>query len=235
MTHVAQPQVETQQPEPALVIAIDGPSGSGKSSTSRGVAQRLGLSFLDTGAMYRAVTVAYLRAGLQPDQTEAIERLVDEVELTVADDPEAPAIALDGEDVTAEIREPRVSQHVSVLATNAHVRQVLTDQMRALIEAADQRIVVEGRDITTVVWPDAQVRVLLVADAQARIRRREAELAGAVSTDEVHDQVVRRDRDDATVSEFATPAEGVTLVDSTHLNLEQVIDAICSLAPTPQE
>lgn len=235
MNFVAQPQVETQQPEPALVIAIDGPSGSGKSSTSRGVAQRLGLSFLDTGAMYRAVTVAYLRAGLQPDQTEAIERLVDEVELTVADDPEAPAIALDGEDVTAEIREPRVSQHVSVLATNAHVRQVLTDQMRALIEAADQRIVVEGRDITTVVWPDAQVRVLLVADAQARIRRREAELAGAVSTDEVHDQVVRRDRDDATVSEFATPAEGVTLVDSTHLNLEQVIDAICSLAPTPQE
>lgn len=235
MNFVAQPQVETQQPEPALVIAIDGPSGSGKSSTSRGVAQRLGLSFLDTGAMYRAVTVAYLRAGLEPDQTEAIERLVDEVELTVADDPEAPAIALDGEDVTAEIREPRVSQHVSVLATNAHVRQVLTDQMRALIEAADQRIVVEGRDITTVVWPDAQVRVLLVADAQARIRRREAELAGAVSTDEVHDQVVRRDRDDATVSEFATPAEGVTLVDSTHLNLEQVIDAICSLAPTPQE
>lgn len=235
MNFVAQPQVETQQPEPALVIAIDGPSGSGKSSTSRGVAQRLGLSFLDTGAMYRAVTVAYLRAGLQPDQTEAIERLVDEVELTVTDDPEAPAIALDGEDVTAEIREPRVSQHVSVLATNAHVRQVLTDQMRALIEAADQRIVVEGRDITTVVWPDAQVRVLLVADAQARIRRREAELAGAVSTDEVHDQVVRRDRDDATVSEFATPAEGVTLVDSTHLNLEQVIDAICSLAPTPQE
>ena len=235
MTHVAQPQNETQQPEPALVIAIDGPSGSGKSSTSRGVAQRLGLAYLDTGAMYRALTVAYLRAGLAPDQTEAIERLADEAELTVTDDPEAPGIALDGQNVSVEIREPRVSQHVSILATNVHVRQILTDQMRALIEAADQRIVVEGRDITTVVWPDAEVRVLLVADPQARVRRREAELAGAASADEVHDQVVRRDRDDATVSEFATPAEGVTLIDSTHLNLEQVIEKICSLAPNPQE
>lgn len=233
MNDVAYPQVETQ-PQ-ALVVAIDGPSGSGKSSTSRGVAQRLGLAYLDTGAMYRAVAVAYLRAGLQPDQAEAIAELVDRLELTVTDDPDAPAIALDGEDVSAEIREPRVSQHVSVVATNAHVREVLTEQMRALIDAADQRIVVEGRDITTVVWPEAEVRVLLVADPQARIRRREAELAGAASTAEVHDQVVRRDRDDATVSEFATPAAGVELIDSTHLNLEQVIDAICRLVPTPPQ
>ncbi|MGD8213681.1 (d)CMP kinase [Propionibacteriaceae bacterium Y1814] len=228
---MAYQQVESQPG--GLVVAIDGPSGSGKSSTARGVADRLGLAYLDTGAMYRALTVAYLRAGLSPDQTGAIEALADQAELTVTDDPREPAIALDGEDVSAEIREPRVSQHVSILATNAHVREVLTDQMRALIEAADHRIVVEGRDITTVVWPHAEVRVLLVADPAARIRRREAELAGAATTDEVHDQVVRRDRDDATVSEFATPADGVQLVDSTHLSLAQVIDTICALVPTP--
>lgn len=233
MNDVAYPQVETQQQD-ALVIAIDGPSGSGKSSTARGVAQRLGLAYLDTGAMYRAITVAYLRSGLAADDAGGIARLADEAELTVTDDPASPAIALDGQDVTEEIREPRVSQHVSVVATNAHVREVLTDQMRALVEAADQRIVVEGRDITTVVWPDAEVRVLLVADPKARIQRRKAELAGAASHDEVHDQVVRRDRDDATVSEFATPAQGVSLVDSTHLSLEQVIDTICSFVPTSQ-
>ncbi len=149
MTDVEYPKVENE----SLVVAIDGPSGSGKSSTARGVAQRLGLAYLDTGAMYRAVTVAYLRSGLRPDQSDDIAALVDQVELTVTDDPDAPAIEVDGEDVSAAIREPRVSQHVSVIATHPHVREVLTDQMRALIEAADHRIVVEGRDITTVVWP----------------------------------------------------------------------------------
>ncbi|MGD7731643.1 (d)CMP kinase [Propionibacteriaceae bacterium G57] len=229
---MAHPQAQTTT---ALVVAIDGPSGSGKSSTARGVAQRLGLAYLDTGAMYRAVTVAYLRSGLQPDQTEQIAALADAVELTVTDDPEAPAISLDGTDVSDEIREPRVSQHVSIVATNTHVRDVLTDQMRALVEAADQRIVVEGRDITTVVWPQAEVRVLLVADPRARMARRQAELDGKLNDADAHDQIVRRDRDDATVSEFATPADGVTLIDSTHLNLEQVIDHICSLAPTPPQ
>ncbi|MGA4507436.1 (d)CMP kinase [Propionibacteriaceae bacterium G1746] len=229
---MAHPQAQTTT---ALVVAIDGPSGSGKSSTARGVAQRLGLAYLDTGAMYRAITVAYLRSGLQPDQTEQIAALADAVELTVTDDPEAPAIALDGTDVSDEIREPRVSQHVSIVATNTHVRDVLTDQMRALVEAADQRIVVEGRDITTVVWPRAEVRVLLVADPRARMARRQAELDGQLNDEDAHDQIVRRDRDDATVSEFATPADGVTLIDSTHLNLEQVIDRICSLAPTPPQ
>lgn len=231
MTDVEYPKVENE----SLVVAIDGPSGSGKSSTARGVAQRLGLAYLDTGAMYRAVTVAYLRSGLRPDQSDDIAALVDQVELTVTDDPAAPAIEVDGEDVSAAIREPRVSQHVSVIATHPHVREVLTDQMRALIEAADHRIVVEGRDITTVVWPQAELRVLLVADPQARINRREAELAGAATTAQVTDQIVRRDRDDSTVSEFATPADGVELIDSTHLSLEQVIDRICSMVPPPQE
>ena len=235
MNDVANPvtisESSEQQPLPPLVIAIDGPSGSGKSSTARGVAKRLGLSFLDTGAMYRAVTVAYLRSSLDATMTDEIAALADQVELTVDDDPESPGISLDGEDVTFVIREPQISQHVSLVATNPHVREVLTDQMRALIEAADQRIVVEGRDITTVVWPRAEVRVLLVADPAARIARRQAELEG-VAVEQVTDQVVRRDRDDSTVSEFGTPADGVTLVDSTHLNLEQVIDHVCSLVPT---
>jgi len=215
-----------------LVVAIDGPSGSGKSSTSRGVAARLGLAYLDTGSMYRALTVAYLDAGLAPDDTEGIAALARAARLDVGTDPERPRIVIDGSDVTQTIREPRVSQFVSVVATHAEARRVLTAQMRDLIEATSRRIVVEGRDITTVVWPQAQVRVLLVADPAARVRRREKELAGAASSDEVRDQVVRRDRDDSTVSEFATLAEGVTLVDSTHLSLDEVIEVICHLVPS---
>ncbi|WP_203566940.1 (d)CMP kinase [Aestuariimicrobium ganziense] len=218
-----------------LVVAIDGPSGSGKSSTARGLAQRLGLGYLDTGSMYRAVAVAYLESGLAADEVEAIGYLASQVRIEVGTDPARPTTAVDGVDVTATIREPRISQHVSVVATNLEVRRVLTDQMRRLISDHDEGIVVEGRDITTVVWPQAQVRVLLVADPAARIRRREAELAGAASTDEVTDQVVRRDHDDATVSQFETPADGVTLIDSTHLSLDEVIEAICALVPDPQE
>lgn len=224
------PQPDDGQELPPLVIAIDGPSGSGKSSTARGVAQRLGLAYLDTGAMYRAVTVAWLRSGLQPDEADRIAELAAGLELTVVDEPDAPGISVDGEDVTFIIREPQISQHVSVVATNPRVREVLTDQMRALIEAADHRIVVEGRDITTVVCPRAEVRVLLVADAAARIARRQAELEG-VDTAQVTDQVVRRDHDDSTVSEFAEPADGVVLIDSTHLGLGQVIDRVCELVP----
>ena len=138
MQNVAHPpSIETDEmTERPLVIAIDGPSGSGKSSTARGVASKLGLSYLDTGSMYRAIAVAYLQRELTPEQTDAIEALVDESELTILDDPQAPGILLDGQDITQTIREPRVSQHVSIVATNPHVREVLTDQMRALIDAA---------------------------------------------------------------------------------------------------
>ncbi|MGJ6979261.1 (d)CMP kinase [Aestuariimicrobium soli] len=218
---------------PPLVVAIDGPSGSGKSSTAKGVAQRLGLAYLDTGSMYRAVAVAHLESGLSSDDADGIAALVDAHDYQVGTDPTGPTIAIDGRDVTEAIRDPQVSAHVSVVATNLGVRAALTERMRALVVQHAERMVVEGRDITTKVCPDAHVRVLLVADADARIRRREAELAGRADTEAVTDQIVRRDRDDSTVSQFEQPAEGVTLIDSTHLTLAEVIDRIVALVPEP--
>lgn len=235
MTDVTAPVTATGDVEhlPPLVVAIDGPSGSGKSSTARGVAQRLGLDYLDTGSMYRAVAVAYLESGLSPEDAEGIAGLVDAHDYQVGTDPIAPTIAVDGRDVTEFIRDPKVTAQVSVVATNLGVRAALTDRMRALVTQHADRLVVEGRDITTKVCPDAQVRVLLVADADARIRRREAELAGRADTATVTDQIVRRDRDDSTVSQFEEPAEGVTLIDSTHLTLAEVIDQIVALVRAP--
>lgn len=213
------------------MIAIDGPSGSGKSSTSRGVAERLGLAYLDTGAMYRAVTWLALERGLDRTDAATVAGTIANARLDVATDPTAPTISVDGTDVTTAIRDPRVSQAVSSVATNLAVRKNLIARQQAIIAAAEPGIVVEGRDITTVVAPEATVRVLLVADPAARVARRQAELGDRVDHEAVTDQVIRRDRDDSTVAQFTDAAPGVTVVDSTDLNLEQVIDVICGLVP----
>jgi cytidylate kinase len=213
-----------------LVVAIDGPSGSGKSSTARAVSRRLGLAFLDTGAMYRAVTWLALHEGVELSDTAAVARLLTRARLDVVTDPDEPAIAINGRDVTTAIRDPEVSAAVSAVATNLEVRADLIARQRALIAAADG-IVAEGRDITTVVAPDAQVRVLLVADPAARVARRHAELGESVDADAVTDQVIRRDRDDSTVAEFESAAPGVTVIDSTFLTLDEVVEAICALVP----
>ncbi len=215
----------------SVVIAIDGPSGSGKSSTARGVAQALGLAYLDTGSMYRACTCAWLAAGIDPADADAIAAVAASASIEVGTDPVEPTIAINGDDVTVAIREPLISAKASVAATNLEVRRILTEQMRDIIRAHGCRIVVEGRDITTVVWPEADVRVLLVADPAARVARRHAELGDAVDASAVTDQVIRRDRDDATVSQFEAPAPGVTLIDSTHLTLPQVIATIVAMVP----
>lgn len=212
-----------------LIIAIDGPSGSGKSSTSRGVAQRLGLAYLDTGAMYRAA--AWLVAERTLDDPDAIIDAVATTAMDITLDPIGFAITIDGTDVTEAIREPRISASVSKVATIQSVRDILIARQRDLIATAAEGIVVEGRDITTVVAPDAQVRVLLVADPAARIARRQAELGGKADHAQVTDQVIRRDADDSTVAAFTEAAPGVTVVDSTHLTLDQVIDRICGMAP----
>ena len=213
-----------------LVVAIDGPSGSGKSSTARGVAARLGLAFLDTGAMYRAVTWAVLDAGLPRTDTAAVAALSATADLEVSLDPADPRISINGTDVTRAIREPEVSAAVSAVATNLAVRQVLIAQQRQIIADADPGIVAEGRDLTTVVVPDAPVRVLLVADPSARVARRHAELGDRVDAAAVNDQVIRRDRDDSTVAQFEQAAHGVVVIDSTELTLAEVVDRICRLA-----
>jgi cytidylate kinase len=189
----------------------------------------MGAAYLDTGAMYRAVAWEAMRLGVIDDPATVLD-IAEQTPIAVGTDPDAPTIGIGGADVTEAIREPELSAQVSKVATNQAVRDVLTEQMRGVIRQAG-RIVVEGRDATTVIWPQADVRVLLVADPAERVRRREAELSGKADRAQVTDQVIRRDRDDSTVSEFHKPAPGVTLIDSTHLTLDEVIDQVISLVP----
>ena len=215
-----------------LVFAIDGPSGSGKSSTARGVAERLGLAFLDTGAMYRAITWLALQEGLDLDDQAAVADLLAHASMEIDQDPRCPAIAINGVDVSEAIRAPEVSAAVSAVATNLNIRADLVARQKKLIAEAVDGIVAEGRDITTVVAPEADVRVLLVADPAARVARRHAELAEhQMDVDAVTDQVIRRDRDDSLVAEFESAAPGVHVVDSTFLSLEEVIETICAFVP----
>jgi len=187
------------------------------------------MSYLDTGAMYRAVAAWALREGAI-DDADAVAAASHDLPVDVGLDPDDPTVGIAGIDVTADIREPSLSAQVSKVATNQRVRDELTAQMRDLIARAG-RIVVEGRDITTKVYPQAQVRVLLVADPEVRIRRRELELSGKADHEQVTDQVVRRDRDDSTVSEFITPAPGVVLIDSSRRSLKAVVALILDLVP----
>jgi cytidylate kinase len=220
---------------PPLVVAIDGPSGSGKSSTARGVAQRLGLAFLDTGAMYRAATWLVLHSDVSADDIEAVAAVVRAADIAIELDPAVPSIAINSTNVTEAIREPVVSAAVSSVATNLAVRADLVARQQAIIAGARQGIVAEGRDITTVVAPHAAVRVLLVADPAARVARRQAELGKRVTSADVNDQVIRRDRDDSRVAKFTEAAEGVVVVDSTHKSLTEVIDLIAGLAAESYE
>ena len=215
-----------------LTIAIDGPSGSGKSSVSKAVARRLGVGYLDTGAMYRALTWWCLERGLDLADADAVAAAARDLPLEIGTDPDAPTVHVGGTDVGAAIRTTRVSTAVSAVATNLEVRAVLQQLQRDLMaRIAEQTggVVAEGRDITTVVAPDAQVRVLLTASEEARLRRRSAELHGAVddaAVEATRDQVVRRDRDDSTVSTFTEAAEGVVLVDTSDLDFDASVEAV---------
>jgi len=217
-----------------VVVAIDGPSGSGKSSTSRAVAEHFGWDYLDTGAMYRAATWLGLQHGVDlasgvPGRAEQVLDLLATTPLTVSTDPRHPQVRVGDTDVTAAIREPRISAAVSAVASLPEVREELIARQRAAIAAAHDGIVVEGRDITTVVAPDADVRILLVADPDARVARRAAELGSRVPGEQVADQVLRRDRDDSRVTAFTEAADGVTVIDSTDLPLPEVIAAVVDL------
>jgi cytidylate kinase len=208
-----------------LVIAIDGPSGSGKSSASRGVARTLGLRYLDTGAMYRALTWWFIANGTDPADTSLIAGRVAEPAIEVSTDPANPWTRVDGQDVSREIRSPEVSARVSVVARVPAVRERLIAQQRAIIAAAEPGIVAEGRDIGTVVATNAQLKVFLTADPEARARRRALELGTAV--DETEAAQARRDRLDAAQSEKAADAR---LIDASELTLDQVIEEITQLA-----
>ena len=214
-----------------VVVAIDGPSGSGKSSTSRGVATRLGLRYLDTGAMYRAMTWWMLRHHVPVDDPAAVAERCAEPKIEAGNDPRHPTITVDGADVAAAIRTPEVTGAVSPVSAVPQVRAHLLVLQRAAIEHAmdGPGIVVEGRDIGAVVAPDADVKVYLTADAAARAARRAAEEGGSdVSATE--SSLLARDRIDSTrTASPLTMAEGAVHIDSTPYSLEEVVDLIVGL------
>lgn len=214
-----------------LVIAIDGPSGSGKSSVSKAVARKLGAAYLDTGAMYRAITYSVLADGTDLSNAGAIAQAVRDAKLSISVDPDAELVEIGGVDVTAAIREPRISEQVSAVATNLDARAELVRRQQEII-AANTRIVAEGRDITTVVAPDADARILLTASEEARLRRRGLQLGGTQNESQLATQVLARDAKDSTVVNFTQAADGVMTVDSSDLDFEQTIDAVLDAVGT---
>nr|WP_239539155.1 (d)CMP kinase [Arcanobacterium pluranimalium] len=203
-------------------------------------AKKMRLAYLDTGAMYRAATWWALHQGIDLDDQEAVYQATLSMPLEISLDPENPRFICAGHDVSAEIRTSELSKVVSKVATNLDVRANMKARQREIIAQAQKPdsfshgrgIVAEGRDITTVVAPDAHVRVLLTASEEARLRRRALEVRGsddATTLAATRDEVLRRDRDDSTVSEFMTAQDGVTTIDSSELTIEQVVNAIETL------
>ncbi|CAM5709114.1 Cytidylate kinase OS=Kitasatospora aureofaciens OX=1894 GN=cmk PE=3 SV=1 [Kitasatospora aureofaciens] len=217
-----------------VVVAIDGPSGSGKSTVSRAVAARLGLSFLDTGAMYRAMTWWMLANDVDVTDAEAVAVACGKPVIVSGTDADGPTITVDGQDVSGPIRGPEVTAQVSAVAAVPAVRARLVELQRGCAEVAERGIVAEGRDMGTVVFPQATVKVFLTASEAARAERRAAELR-AKGVDEativaMAADLARRDAADSSreTAPLAQAADAV-LVDTSELTLEQVIDRIAAL------
>jgi cytidylate kinase len=209
---------------------MDGPSGSGKSSTSRGVATRLGLRYLDTGAQFRAVTAWMIEQQVDFADPSAIAARAADPEIVSGTDPENPTITVDGRDVAVEIRSQAVTDHVSAVASVPEVRHRLLELQRSII--GEGGIVVEGRDIGSVVVPDAAVKLYLTADPSARAARRTAEI-GAGSVEATQADLLRRDRIDS--GRAVAPAmmpDGAVHLDTTPYSLEEVVDQVVALVHT---
>lgn len=211
-----------------VVVAVDGPAGSGKSSVSRAAAARLGYAFLDTGAAYRALAWAVLEQGADPEDAAAVEAVLGGFAVTSADDPAERWVRVGGVDVTDAIRTGRVTAAVSGIARVTAVRLRLNEGFRARLAAAEPGIVAEGRDITTVVAPHADARVLLTASPEVRAARRSAEIPGA-DHGTVAKAMAERDAKDSRVVDFLEAAPGVTTIDSTDLDFEGTVDALVDL------
>lgn len=206
------------------IIAIDGPAGSGKSSVSKQVARELGFGYLDTGAAYRALAWA-VGEGILPAEPTNLEAF----DYSISMDPDNFWVKVGETDVTRAIREPQIAENVSSVARVPEVRAFMKQLTRDLAaQSGYPGVVIEGRDITTVVAPDAENRILLTASEEVRLKRRSAELTPAQAA-EVSKQVSDRDKSDAKVVDFMTPAPGVVLVDTSELNFEQSVAAVLSV------
>jgi GTP-binding protein len=212
-----------------IVVALDGPSGSGKSSTSKAIAIRAGWNYLDTGALYRAIT--FLALSIKSENPKDIIAAVIDSPITFVSDPRDPKVFLDGKDISKEIRSHEVTEKVSVISALPEVRAELLTLQRSIIKKADRGIVVEGRDIGTVVCPDAALKIYLTADISARANRRDAELADqSHGAEAVAQSLAARDEIDSTrtISPLAMAQDAVH-IDSTELNLEETADRIWEL------
>ena len=205
------------------VVAIDGPAGAGKSTVSKALAACLGLEYLDTGAMYRAVTFGVLRRGVAPSDVVTVADLADEIEVEVS----AAGVVVDGVDATAAIRGREVTDAVSAVAANQRVRDVLVERQRAWV-AERGGGVVEGRDITTVVLPDADLKLFVTASPRVRAERRVAELGGDVA--EIEASIIERDRRDSTRE--ASPlmrSDAATVIDTSDMSVDEVVATVIAM------
>ena len=213
-------------------ITLDGPSGTGKSSVARAVAARLGAAYLDTGAMYRAATVAVLDAGIDPEDADAVARVVAGATIEVGTTAGAELVLVDGVDVAQRIRGAEVTRTVSPVSAVPAVRRQLVDQQRSLVAAADA-VVVEGRDIGTVVLPDATLKIYLTAAPEVRAQRRAGQLGirSAAEIAALAEDLRRRDEYDSSRADSPLrPAPDAVVVDSTHLDRRAVVDRVVELA-----
>jgi len=208
------------------IVAIDGPAGSGKSSVSKAVARRLGLGYLDTGAAYRALTWLIHERSVPLASVDA-GFLQTEFNYSISLNPDNYWVKVGDNDVTYEIRQSRIGEQVSAIAGLQPVREYMLKLTHDLVQSSGfAGVVVEGRDITTVVFPDAQTKILLTASEEVRLVRRSAELPEGIS---IAEQITKRDQNDAKVVDFLSPAPGVELVDSTELDFDSTVEAIINI------
>lgn len=222
----------SNMPNQGLILAVDGPSGTGKSTTCRALAKRLDAKYVDTGAMYRVATLAVLRGGVDPADTDAVIAATANLPLEVSDDPDSTQVIFDGEDVSRVIREDEVTRNVSAVSAIPEVRQNLVELQRHLAAQA-HRAIVEGRDIGTVVLADAPAKAFMTASAEVRAQRRHDQNRAAGIDSDFDTVLADVERRDAADSSRATsplrPAEDAVLVDTSEMTPDEVLDALIAV------
>ncbi len=222
----------SNMPDGGLILAVDGPSGTGKSTTCRALAKRLDAKYVDTGAMYRVATLAVLRAGVDPADTQAVIEATKDLPLEVSDDPDAKEVLLAGKDVSSEIRGPEVTRNVSAVSAIPEVRVNLVELQRKLARET-HRAIVEGRDIGTVVLADAPAKAFMTASAEVRAQRRYDQDVAAgrdADFDTVLADVQRRDElDSSRATSPLRPADDAEVIDTSAMAPDEVLDALIGL------